>query len=163
MHSTAPSLPVPSVSASKTRTIPSPRVPVPPPLTPPVIASPLPPSSSTLASTPAPIPVADVAVPPSTPAKDSAAVQHAAAEEEATVNAKGMPLLLVMQVQVSKGVSDRILFYEGDEIETVVKEFANAHNLGTFCCPHIAIEVCPLIPFLLTRVLSFFFCVLTLF
>jgi hypothetical protein len=49
---------------------------------------------------------------------------------EATVNSLGKPLLLVMQVQIGKGVSDQILFAEGDDIESVVHAFVKTHSLG---------------------------------
>jgi hypothetical protein len=40
--------------------------------------------------------------------------------------------LLVMQVQVSKTVSDQIEFYEGDDVDEVVRAFGEVHNLSMF-------------------------------
>jgi hypothetical protein len=52
------------------------------------------------------------------------------ADAEVVVEEPARHLLLVMQVQVSKTVSDQILFYEGDQVEAVVAQFGAVHNLG---------------------------------
>lgn len=49
--------------------------------------------------------------------------------EEVQVDSSDRDLLVVLQVQVGKGISDELTFYDGDNLEEVVQKFAEHHKL----------------------------------